>query len=167
MADSQRSAEQRNVPVPSASASRRHGRVSTDGTSLAEIFTRTSVMPFELTRDEIVRADETPGILWQRFFRKFGGQWRSEWPECDRISGYKKFLCADITAQPYVPTFPGKSGLVLHFPTTVFTPRDNGHTFHVFSSHDGLLRYQGEYTKSHLPQVELNWNDLSSTVSVS
>ena len=170
MADSQRSADQRNVLVPSASSSRRcaTSKGSINGTPLAEIFTRASVMPFELTRDEIVRADETPGIPWQTFTRRFGGQWRGEWPQCDRISGYKKFLCADTTAQPYVPTSPGKPGLVLRLPTTVLTPRDDGHTFHVFSSRDGLLHYQGEYVRSHLPQVELDWdlNELSAAVSV-
>ena len=170
MTASQRSAGQRNVPVPSAPAPRR-GATSKwpiNGISLAEIFTRASVLPFELTRDEIIRAGETPGIPWQTFARRFGGQWRGEWPQCDKISGYKKFLCADITAQPYVPTSPGKPGLVLRLPTTVLTPRDDGHTFHVFSSRDGLLHYQGEYVKSHLPPVELDWNlnGLSSVVSV-
>ena len=160
MTNSQRSAGQRNVPVPSVSASHRRARGSINGIPLAEIFTCAGVVPFELTRDEIIRADGTPGISWQTFFRRFGGQQKGEWPQCDRISGYKKFLCADITAQPYVPTSPGKPGLVLRLPTTSLTPRDDGHTFHVFSSRDGLLYYQGEYTRSHLPQVELDWNDL-------
>ena len=167
MADGQRSAEQRNVPVPSASASRRGTRGSINGTPLAEIFTRAGVMPFELTRDEIVRADGTQAILWQTFSKKFGGHTRSEWPECSKIPGYTKFLCAAIKAQPYLPTSPGKPGVVLRLPTTVLTPQDDGHTFHVFSSRDDRLHYQGEYTRSHLPQVELDWNDLPLHVSVS
>jgi len=164
---SQRSPGEINVPVPDASASRpsRGARGSINGISLAEVFTRADVAPFELTRDEVVRANETQGISWQAFSKTFGGHRRSEWPQCDKIPGYKRFLCADITAQPYVPTAPGKPGLVLRIPTTVFTPQDDGHTFHVFSSHDGLLEYQGEYVRSHL-QVELDWNDLSSSVSV-
>jgi hypothetical protein len=165
MTDSQRSAGQRNAPVPSASASHRRPRASTKGTSLAEIFTRVGVTPFELTRDEIVRANETPGISWQTFSAKFGGHWRTEWPKCGKIPGYTKFLCVDITAQPYMPTAPGKPGVVLRFPTTDLTSRDDGHTFHVFSFRDGLLHYQGEYARTHL-QVELNWNDISYDVSV-
>ena len=171
MADSQRSAGQRNVPIPSASALRRGAtsKGSINGTPLAEIFTRASVMPFELTRDEIVRADETRGILWRTFSMKFGGQTRSEWPKSTRVSGYTKFLCADIAVQPYVPTSPGKPGLVFRLPTMDFPPRDDGHTFHVFSMtlHDGLLRYQGEYAMSHFPPLEIGWDDLSSVVSVS
>ena len=167
MTGSQRGAGQRNVPDPSASTSRRCAKGSINGTPLAEIFTHASVMPFELTRDEIVRADETRGIFWRTFSMKFGSQTRNEWPKCTRVPGYTKFLCADITAQPYVPTSPGKPGLILRLPTTVLTPQDDGHTFHVFSSCDGLLHYQGEYTRSHLPHAELDWNDLISDVSVS
>jgi len=167
MADGQRRAGQRNVPVPSVSASHRRARGSINGTPLAEILTCAGVVPFELTQDEIVRAGETPGIPWQTFSMKFGGHMRSEWPKSARVPGYTKFLCADITAQPYVPTSPGKPGLVLRLPTTSFTPRDDGHTFHVFSSRDGLIYYQGEYTRSHLPQVKLDWNDLFHNVSVS
>ena len=166
MTDSQRSPGRRSVPVPSASASRRGARGSINSTSLAEVFTRADVTPFELTRDEAVRANETQGISWRTFSSKFGGHCMSEWPQCDRIPGYKRFLCANITAQPYVPTAPGKPGLVLRIPTTVLTPQDDGHTFHVFSSRDGLLHYQGEYARSHL-QVEVDWNDLPTSVSVS
>lgn len=171
MTDSQtrRSARQRNVPVPSASTSHQLGgaRRAINGTPSAEIFTRAGAMPFELTRDEAVRADETLGISWQIFSRIFGGQWRAEWLRCSRIPGYQNILCADITAQPYVPTAPGKPGLVLCLPNTISTPRDDGHTFHVFSSRDSLLYYQGEYAMLHQLQVELDWNDLSSEVSVS
>ena len=163
MTDGQGSAGQRNASVPSASASRRGPR-ATNSTPLAEIFTRVGVTLFELTRDEVVRANETPGISWQTFSGKFGGQ-RTEWPKCSRIPGYTKFLCVDITAQPYMPTAPGKPGLVLRLPTTGLTCRDDGHPFHVFSLHDDLLHYQGEYVRTHF-QVELNWNDLSFDVSV-
>jgi len=160
---SQRNLRQRSVPVPSVSAPRpsQDARGSINGTSLAEVFTRADVTPFELTRDEAARANETPGISWEAFSKTFGGHRRGEWPQCDKIPGYKRFLCADITAQPYVPTAPGKPGLVLRIPTTIFTPQDDGHTFHVFSSRGRSIYYQGEYARSHL-QVELDWNDLSS-----
>src|SRR5712691_11100788 len=107
MTDSQRSARHRNIRVPSASASRRTTRRSINGTPLAEMFTRAGVSPFELTRDEVVRATETRGITFRAFSMKFGGHWRTEWPNCNRVSGYQKFLCVDITAQPFVPTAPG------------------------------------------------------------
>ena len=165
MADSQRNAEHRNTPVPSASTSRRGRKPSTNSVPLAEIFTRADVTPFDLTRDELIRANETPGISWRTFSGKFGGGSRNEWPKCGRIPGYTKFLCADTTAQPYVPMAPGKPGLVLHLPTTMFTPQDDGHMFQVFSSRDGLIHYQGEYARSGL-QVEINWDDLSASVSV-
>ena len=163
-----RSARQRDVPVPSASASRRLGgaKRTINGTPLAEIFTRVGVIPLELTRDEVVRAKETPRISWRTFSTIFGGRPRSEWPQCDRIPAYKKILSAHIRAQPYVPTAPGKPGLVICLPTTVWTPLDNGHTFHVFSSHDSLLQYQGEYAMPRPRQVELDWNDLSANVSM-
>ena len=165
MTGSRRSAGQRNAPVPSASTSRPGPKASTNCANVAKIFTRAGVTPFELTRDEKIRANETPGISWRTFFGKFGGNLRSEWPKCGKIPGYTKFLCADITAQPYVPTAPGKPGLVLRLPTTIFAPRDDDHTFHVFSSRDGLIHYQGEYVRSGL-QVELDWDDFSASVSV-
>ena len=70
------------------------------------------------------------------------------------------------TIEPFVPTAPGKPGLVLRLPTTISTSRDGGDTFHVFLSRGDLLHYQGEYTKPHLLQVGLDWNDLSLDVSV-
>jgi len=168
MTDNQRSAAQITIRVPSASASCRPGGTggSINDTSMAEILTRAGVMPFELTRDEAVRVNETRAIPRRTFSKKFGGCWRSEWPQCNRIPGYKNFLCMDITAQPFVPTAPGKPGLVLRLPTTISTPRDGGDTFHVFLSRGDLLHYQGEYAKPHLLQVGLDWNDLSHDVSV-
>ncbi len=169
--DSQRSARQRNVRVPSASTSRRGTRGSINGTPLAEMFKRAGVMPLELTRDEVVRANETRGISWSTFTTKFqvGGHWRSEWPKCNRVSGYQKFLCVDITAQPFVPTSPGKPGFVLCLPTMGLarTSQDDGHTtFHVFSTRHALLHYQGEYTRPRLLRVEFDdWNHLSRDVS--
>jgi hypothetical protein len=167
MTDDQRSAAQITIRVPSSSASSRQGdtRGTIHDTSMVEIFTRAGVLPFELTRDEGVRAYETRGVSRLTFSKKFGGSWRSEWPKCTRIPGYRKFLCADL-AQPFVPTAPGKPGLVFRLPTVVSTTREDDETFHVFLSRGSLLYYQGEYAKSHRVRVEFDWNDLSHDVSV-
>lgn len=125
-------------------------------------------MPFELTRDEMIRARETRAIPRHTFSKNFGGTWKSEWPGCTRIPGYKNFLCVDINAQPFAPTAPGKPGLIFRFPTTVPTPLDDGDTFHLFLVRGGLLHYQGDYVRPRLRvEVEFNhWNDLSHDVSV-
>jgi hypothetical protein len=149
--------------VPSASTSRLPGSTIND-TALAQILTRAGVMPFELTRDEVSRANATRAIPRCTFTKKFGGGWRDEWPVCTRIRGYKHFLCVDINSQPFAPTAPGKAGLVFSLPTTAPTPRD-GDTFHLFLSRCGLLYYQGDYVIPRL-QVEVDWNDLSRDVSV-
>jgi len=161
MTDSQRSGGQRNGRVPSASATRRGTGVFINGTPLAEMFTRAGVSPFDLTRDESVRATETRGISFRTFTKKFGGHWRSEWPNCNIVPGYQKFLCVDITSQPFMPTAPGKPGFVLCLPTMDLTPQDDGDTFHVFSSRDTLLYYQGVYTRPRLRVEFDDWNDLS------
>jgi hypothetical protein len=167
MTDSQRSTGRRNGRVPSASASRQGTRASINGTPLAEMFARAGVSPFELTRDEVARATETRGITSRAFTEKFGGRWRAEWPKCNRIPGYQDFLRVDTTTQPFMPTAPGKPGFLLSIPTMDLSPQDDGHSFHVFSTHHTLLHYQGEYTRPRLLRVEFNdWNLLSNKVSV-
>jgi hypothetical protein len=166
MTDNQRSNGRRNGRVPSASASRRGTRASINGTPLAEMLTRAGVSPFELTRDEVARATETRGITFRAFAKNFGGRWRTEWPLCDIVPGYQNFLCVDITAQPFVPTAPGKPGFLLSLPTMDLPPHEDGHTFHVFSSHHTLLHYQGEYTRPRLRVEFDDWNHLPHDVSV-
>jgi len=158
MTDNQRSAAQTTIRVPSASTS---CLPCINDISLAEILTRAGLIPFELTRDELVRVNETRAIPRRTFPKIFGGSWRSEWPQCNRIPGYKNFLCVDVNAQPFVQMAPGKPGLVLRLPTTDSAPRDGGDTFHVFLSRRNLLLYVGEYAKLHHLRVEFDWNDLS------
>jgi len=152
---------QRTVPTPLTS-SVRGAREFTNAT-LADICARMGLKPYEITRDEAVLAEETPGIMWDTFSKTFGGHLRTEWPKGRKIPGYNKFLCAYVVAQPFVPTSPGKPGLVIRPPATVSAIEDDNQSFHVFSSahHDDHLHYYGEYTRVNLPPIKLKWVDIS------
>ena len=157
---------QRTVPTPLTSAV--SGAREFTNATLADICARMGLKAYEITRDEAVLAKETPGITWDTFSKMFGGNSRTEWPEGRKIPGYNKFLCAHVVAQPFVPTSPGKPGLVIRPPATISTVEDDNQSFHVFSSttHD-YLHYYGEYTRVNLPPVKLKWFDVSYNVRAS
>jgi len=118
--------------------------------------------PLALTRDEAARAREIPGIGFTTFSKKIRARWWSEWGVSEMIPGYKKYLCADLVAQPYVPMAPGNPGIVIRPPITVWTAQDDDRMFHVFSrtqSRDNL-EYRGEYTTVPDIQIEFDWSDL-------
>jgi len=154
--------QQRNQAVPTPSpfvltgTSERRSFISPE-----EILTRAGVTPFGLTRAEATRSEETPGVAWIDICRVFGGSLRAEWVECRKIPGYKTFLCADVRAQPYMPTRTGKPGLIL-CPPTITPSEDDNITFHVLlcSPQDNQLYYQGEYTKVPLHQIQVSFCDL-------
>jgi hypothetical protein len=156
-----RRTRQRILPAPSASAS--HGaKKPIDATALAAAFAHVGHTPLALTRDEVAHARRTPGISWSSF-KKIGACQKGEWVICDMIpgSGYNKFLCADLVAQPYVPMAPGKPGIVIRLPDTVWTAQDDDRMFQVFSrTDDNLLLYCGEYATVSDVQIELDWFDL-------
>jgi hypothetical protein len=155
---------QRILPAPPASASR-SAKKPIDATALADIFARVGLEPLSLTRNEAARVRETPGISWTKFYKKIGARCRSEWATCEMIPGYKRFLCADLVAQPYVPVVPGNPGIVIRPPATVWTPQDPDRMFQVFSrTHDNLLQYCGEYITVPDVQIELDWFDLPHDV---
>lgn len=164
MANSQKRTEPRHTLV------RQKTIATIDGISLEHIFERMHVKPFKLDVTEELRIAETPKISWKTFSKKFGGQVMREWPECyrARVACRPNFFCANIAAQPYAPTAAGECGLILRFPTIGFQPEVHGPMFHAFSFHPSrrLLMYHGDYTWSH-KRLEVNWDDLSSTVSVS
>jgi hypothetical protein len=122
--------------------------------------------PFQLTMAEAASVEETPGIGWTAFNKLFGGQWKSEWPQCSRLPGYSDFLCADVITQPFVPTTAGKPGLLLRLPTVIETPEK--HTIHVLSNtlQDGVLYYQGKYTRVPIPGIRFRWSDSSYNVRI-
>jgi hypothetical protein len=126
--------------------------------------------PFQLTMAEAACVEETPGIGWTAFNRLFGGQWKSEWPQCSKLPGYSDFLCADIIAQPFVPHTAGKPGLLLRLPTVIETPETEKHTIHVLSNtlqlEDGVLYYRGKYTRVPVPGIRFRWSDQSYTVRI-
>jgi len=159
---------QRTVPVPSTPSLHNARDSQFSNSTLAEICVRMGLKPFELTRDEAVLAKATPGITQAAFSKTFGDIRRKEWPIGQKVPGYKYFLCMSLVAQPFMPTSPGKPGLVILPPATVPTAEDDNQSFHVFSStHDNLLFYSGEYMKVNLPQIELKWSDLSRYVRTS
>ena len=133
--------------------------------SLVEIFTRAGLTPLPLTRAEVIRSEETPGRTWRDVCGVLGGNWRAEWVECQKIPGYKKFLCADHRAQPYLPTGTGQPGLIFCPPT--ITPENDNVAFQVlsYSPQDNLLYYQGEYTKVPLSRIQVSFCDLPAPVS--
>ncbi len=156
---------QRTVPTPLTSALR--GARGFTNATLADICARMGLKPYEITRDEAVLAKETPGIMWVTFSKTFGGHARKEWPEGRKIPGYNKFLCAHGVAQPFVPTSPGKPGLVIRPRATVSTVEHDNQSFHVFSSTHDHLHYYGEYTRVNLPPTKLKWFDISYNVRTS
>lgn len=152
------------VPNPLKSALRGVGEFT--NATLADICARMGLKPYETTRDEAVLAKGTPEIMWVTFSKTFGGHLGTEWLEGRKIPGYNKFLCAHVVAQPFVPTSPGKPGLVIRPPATVSTVEDD-QSFHVFSSTYDHLHYLGEYTKVNLPPRKLKWFDISYNVRAS
>jgi hypothetical protein len=141
---------------------RRETRGVINGTSLEDMLERLGVESFNL-RPEQTRIDETPQITWRTFSTKFGGRLRHEWPNCYKVPGYSRILCANIAAQPYAPAAPGKCGLVLRFPAMDLPLEGDGHIFHIFLFQRGMLCYEGGYRWSN-NRVDIDWADLSSTV---
>src|SRR5216684_1508599 len=140
---------------------------NTFGVDVAEIFERSTLSALELTRAEVANAQETPGIERSLFNSVFGGRHNAEWRRCAKIPGYEDFLCAVITAQPFMPLGPGKPGLLLRLPTVFETPQgDQSTSFNVFSStlHGGALYYRGNYTKVPIPHVPIEWSRLPYSV---
>jgi hypothetical protein len=154
----------RVLPASSASASRL-AKKPIDAAALADAFARAGLEPLALTRDEVARARDTPGVSFTTFSQKIRTPWRSEWGVSEMIPGYKKYLCADFVAQPYVPMTPGKPGIVIRPPTTVWTVQDDDRmatVFQLFSrtqSHE-TLEYRGEYTSVPDIRIEFDWFDL-------
>ena len=132
------------------------------------ILRRANLTLFKLTSAETDCASETPDILWATFTKLFGGCMKAEWQDCRKIPNYRNFLCATRAAQPFVPTSPGQPGLVLRVPSIVSTPPDDGSgTLRVISCslRGTRLKYIGDYTRRPLPNVHIQWNDLSIGVS--
>ena len=130
---------------------------------------RAGLMPLKLTRAEATRVEKTPGIGWVTFSKLFGGNQRSEWPQCSRLSGYSDFLCADVIAQPFAPNAAGKPGLLLRIPTVIETPETEERTIHVLSNtlEDDALYYLGKYTRVPIPvQIHFHWFDLPYNVRI-
>lgn len=149
-------------PAPSAPASHR-AKKPIDATALANILARVGLAPLALMRDEAARARQTPGISFTTFFKIIGARCKSEWGVSERIPGYE-YLCADLVAQPYVPMAPGKPGIVIRPPTTVWTAQNEYRMFQVFSGTPARgrdnLAYRGAYTAVPDIQIELDWFDL-------
>jgi hypothetical protein len=164
-----RRTRQRILPAPPVSAS--HRAKNSINATLADTFAQMGLTPLALTRDEAARARRTPRISWSSFI-KIGACKKSEWVICEMIpgSGYKKFLCAGLTAQPYAPMAPGKPGIVIRLPDTVWTARDrdDDRIFQVFSrKDDDLLLYCGEYATVPDVQIDLDWFDVPHKVRMS
>jgi hypothetical protein len=132
------------------------------------VLKRAGLTPFQFTRAEATRAEETPGIGWSAFNKLFGGQWKSEWPQCSRLPGYSDFLCADVIAQPFVPHAAGKPGLLLRLPAVVETPETEKSTFYVLSNtpQGEALYYRGKYARVPIPEIDFNWFDLPNNVRI-
>ena len=160
IATSQRS-RQKILSALSASASHL-AKKPVDAAALADTFARVGLKPLVLTRDEVARARETPGISFMAFSKKIGTRWKSEWGVSEMIPGYRKYLCADFVAQPYVPMAPGKPGIVIRPPITVWTAQDDDRMFQLFSRTltRENLQYRGEYTTVPDIHIELDWFDL-------
>jgi hypothetical protein len=160
----------RPLPAPPASASHRANlKKPTDTTALVDTLAHMGIAPFALTRDEVARARGTPGISFTTFSNKIQSLRRkSEWGFSEMIPGYKKYLCADLVAQPYVPTAPGKPGIVIRPPTTIWTAQDDDRMFQLFSRSParGTLEYRGQYTTAPDIQIEFDWFDLPYQVRV-
>ncbi|KAH9953379.1 hypothetical protein BC827DRAFT_1248907 [Russula dissimulans] len=157
--------QQRTVPTPSPFVLTGTGELESF-ISAVEVLTRASLGPFRLTRAEVIRSEETPGITWDDFSRVFGVGRRVEWAECRRFPGYKTFLCADHRAQPYLPTGTGKPGLILRPPTGSCMHENDNVAIQVLSCspQDDLLYYQGQYTRDRLHQIRVSFCDLPAAV---
>ncbi len=134
------------------------------GVDVEGILERASLRPFILPRAEATCVDETPGIGWGLFSRVFGGDHnRPEWPQCDKIEGYENFMCAYVTAQPFMPLNPGEPGLLLKLSAVCETQKS---TFHVFveTRKAGILQYRGRYQRIPLPHTEFRWANLPTKV---
>ncbi len=131
------------------------------GVDVEGIIERAGLRPLILPRAEATCADETPGIGWGLFSRVFGGDHhRPEWPQCDKIEGYENFMCAYVTAQPFMPLNPGEPGLIFKLSTVCETQG----TFHVLSERDGTLQYRGRYKRIIIPDTEFRWANLPTKV---
>lgn len=135
---------------------------------IAGILKRAALMPLELTRGEASRVAETPGIGWAKFSNCFGGNLRSEWPQCSRFPMYSDFLCADVVAQPFAPHAAGKPGLLLRPPTVFETPESEKYAIHILSNtlQDDALYYRGKYTTVPVPGIQFSWSDLPREVRI-
>ncbi len=128
------------------------------GVDVEGIIERAGLRPLILPRAEATCADETPGIGWGLFSRVFGGDHhRPEWPQCDKIQGYENFMCAYVTAQPFMPLNPGEPGLI-------FNVCETQGTFHILVQRDGTFQYQGRYKRILIPDTEFRWANLPTKV---
>ena len=134
----------------------------------AGILKRAGLMPLELTRAEATRVEETPGIGWAMFSKLFGGNLRSEWPQCSRFSWYSYFLCGDVIVQPFLPHAAGEPGLLIRPPTVIETPEAEKYTIHVLSNtlQGDALYYLGKYTRVPVPELHFRWSDLPYKVRI-
>ncbi|KAH9953373.1 hypothetical protein BC827DRAFT_1248877 [Russula dissimulans] len=136
-----------------------------------------------LTPQDHVLSWMTPDVTSTRFTALFGGFPKEERPR----SRLRNILCFNPEAQPYAPTLPGETGLLLVMPNTVLL-EDKCDAFHIFINMsppsapnvECSFRYFGTYTKVPVTRTTLeadewrslpprcrtlwSWRILSSTV---
>ena len=103
-----------------------------------------------LTPQDAALADATPAVTQKGFKELLGGSPEHERPR----SRERNVICLNLVAQPYGPSSPGQSGLLLLPPATVRS-EDMYASFHVFvntsppmtRARDRTYRYLGTYAK--------------------
>ena len=162
-------------------ASPRSGSIRFCSRAAVELFLRengveassSSSSSSSLTLQDAALADTTPAVIRKRFIELFGGNPDNERPR----SRERNIVCLNPVAQPYGPTSPGQSGLLLLPPATVRS-EDMYTSFHVFvntlppmtrvSLGDRRYRYLGTYTKVPIIRTTLEvdeWLSLPYSVS--
>lgn len=125
------------------------------------------ITPYPLSWGEKVRVDQTPKVSW-RTLNKIFGVTNTEWVKC-RHMDYPRMFLAKIVAQPFMPTSTGSHGLAILEPAWADADEGENHMFPVFVSTSGkqVMEYMGDYTKVILPQKNIDWFLLPTTVGSS